>query len=176
MKKLKNIASSTGIYNNLNTVLYSNKNEVLLINNFEIIKKANKTLWATGNLTYTIIIKNLSSASLENIIIQDVLNPNYILLDVESVRINSIPAGYGIFTYDRNNGLLVITIPKVKGEEKIIITFKVNKRNTELFTLDNVATLSLDDSFNYVFHSNIVTTIATTSACRCKEIKKNIKY
>ncbi len=169
MKKLKNIATSTGIYNNLNTVLDSNENEVLLINNFKIIKKANKTLWATGSLTYTIIIKNLSSASFENIIIEDVLNPNFILLDVESVRINDIPAGYGIFTYNNSNGLLVITLPKVKGEEKIVITFKVNKRNAEVFTLDNVTTLSLDECFDDVFHSNIVTTIATTSACRCKE-------
>lgn len=169
MKKLKNIATSTGIYNNLNTVLDSNENEVLLINNFKIIKKANKTLWATGSLTYTIIIKNLSSASFENIIIEDVLNPNFILLDVESVRINDIPAGYGIFTYNNSNGLLVITLPKVKGEEKIVITFKVNKRNAEVFTLDNVTTLSLDECFDDVFYSNIVTTIATTSACRCKE-------
>lgn len=176
MRKLKNIATSTGIHNNINTVLNSNENEVLLINNFEFIKKSNKKLWATGNLTYTIVIKNLSSASFNNIIIKDVLNPNFILLDVQSVRINDIPAGYGIFTYKKSNGLLLITLPRVKVKEKVVITFKVNKRNAEVFTLKNVATLSLDECFNDVFHSNFVTTTATTSACKCNEIQENIKH
>lgn len=41
MKKIKNIATATGFYNNLNTILHSNENEVSLINNFEIIKNKN---------------------------------------------------------------------------------------------------------------------------------------
>lgn len=174
MNKLSNYATARGYYNSLETIIQSNENTILLTNNLEFVKKSNKTLWATGNLTYTINVKNLSSIILKNIIITDVLDPKLISLIVESVRINDVPAGYGIFTYNKNNGTLAINLPKIEPNELVVIKYQVTKNMIEIFKLDNIATLSFDSdgsliTTNNIVNSNVVTVYGISKICRCKE-------
>ncbi len=174
MNKLTNYATASGYYKSLETIIQSNENTILLTNNLEFVKKSNKTLWATGNLTYTINVKNLSSIILKNIIITDVLNPKLISLIVESVRINDVPAGYGIFTYNKNNGTLAINLPKIEPNELVVIKYQVTKNMIEIFKLDNIATLSFDSdgsliTTNNIVNSNVVTVYGISKICRCKE-------
>lgn len=174
MNKLTNYATASGYYKSLETIIQSNENTILLTNNLEFVKKSNKTLWATGNLTYTINVKNLSSIILKNIIITDVLDPKLISLIVESVRINDVPAGYGIFTYNKNNGTLAINLPKIEPNELVVIKYQVTKNMIEIFKLDNIATLSFDSdgsliTTNNIVNSNVVTVYGISKICRCKE-------
>lgn len=174
MNKLTNYATASGYYKSLETIIQSNENTILLTNNLEVVKKSNKTLWATGNLTYTINVKNLSSIILKNIIITDVLDSKLISLIVESVRINDVPAGYGIFTYNKNNGALAINLPKIEPNELVVIKYQVTKNMIEIFKLDNIATLSFDSdgsliTTNNIVNSNIVTVYGISKICRCKE-------
>ena len=166
MNKLTNCATINGIYNNLETIIQSNIVSVSLINNLEISKCSNKTLWASGTLRYTITINNISDTTLNNIVITDILNPEYISLIVESVRINGVPAGYDILKYNKNNGTMIINIPNIDANECIEIDFKVQKKCLEIFKLDNIATLSYDNNNIY---SNIVSVNAIPSLYKCKE-------
>lgn len=168
MNKLTNYATANGYYNNLKTTIQSNENTILLTDNLEIEKKSNKILWAIGTLTYTVNVKNLSSIFLTNITITDVLDTKLISLIVESMRINDIPAGYGIFTYDKNNGTLAIKLPKIEPNEVVTIKYQVTKNMIEIFKLDNTATLSFD-SDSPLISSNLVTVYGISEICRCKE-------
>lgn len=180
MNKLTNQAEVTGLYNNLETIVQSNENTTFLIDELKITKTANKELWATGNLTFNIIVENKSSANIENITITDILNPALISLIVESVRINNIPAGYGIYTYDLESGALIFNLPTVGPSQTLIIRFQVRKKATEIFKLDNFATLSLNNNITIKANnddnttSNIITIYGISSVCRCKEVKRNI--
>ncbi len=174
MNKLSNYATARGYYNSLETIIQSNENTILLINNLEIIKRANKTLWATRTLTYTINVKNLSSIILKNIRITDVLDPKLISLIVESIRINNIPAGYSIFTYNKNNGFLAINLPEIGPNEVVVIEYQVRKNMIEIFKLDNIAILSFDSDNplipnNNIISSNVVTVYGISEICKCKE-------
>lgn len=169
MNKLTNHATARGYYNSLETIIQSNENTILLINNIKVVKKSNKTLWATGTLTYTVNIKNISSISLENITITDVLDPKLISLIVESIRINGVPAGYGIFTYNKNNGALTINLPKIGANEVVVIKYQVRKNMTEIFRLDNIASLSFNSDSSLTVNSNVVTVYGISEVCRCKE-------
>lgn len=180
MDILTNQSIVTGLYNNLETTIESNKNNVFLINNLEITVTANKTSWATGNLTYTIIINNQSNNIIDNLIVTDILNPDYIFLIVDSVRINSIPAGYGTFTYDSIDGTLNIYVPRIKSNSSTIIEFKVSKKGIEIFKLENIATLSIylninnnilkATNINDSIVSNTVIVYGLPSIYKCKEI------
>lgn len=170
MNQLTNFTTVTGNYNHLETTIQSDDVTTILINNLEINKNANKTIWATGNLMYTITITNPTKTNYENIIITDILNPVLIQLITESLRINNIPAGYGVFTYNNETGTLIIHLPVIGPEEVIVIRFFVKKYKSEIFTLENYATLNFD---NNTITSNIVTVSALSEICKCKEIQRN---
>lgn len=174
MNELTNYATADGLYNGLETNIQSNENTILLINNLEVKKKSNKTLWATNNLIYTLTIKNLSSTLLTNIIIADILDHNLVSLVVESVRINDVPAGYGVFTYNKDNGELIINLPNIGANETVVINYQVRKNMREVFKINNVAVLSFDNSVlktkaNNIVQSNTVTVYGISSICRCRE-------
>lgn len=173
MTELVNYASVTGLYNNMQTVINSNETTTLLVNNLEITKIANKKAWATDNLIYTINIHNPTSTNYTNITITDVLNPNLISLVVESVRINDVPAAFGNFTYNHINGNLIIFLPIIERNEDIVIKFHVKKRNSEIFILNNYATLNYS---NNTVTSNIVVVNALSSICKCKANLINIEW
>lgn len=174
MIELSNYASVIGTYNGLETTLNSNSITTLLINNLEMIKTANKRLWADGSLIYTITINNPSTANYESPIITDILNPNLITLVTNSVTINGVPAGFGIYTYDPVTGLLVINLQNIFPNQSIIINFNVNKKNSEIFKLDNYASLIFSDSSasklltNEIVTSDVITVFGVSEIARCK--------
>lgn len=173
MIKLTNFAVVIGNYNSLETEIQSNDVTTMIINNLEINKKANKKIWATGNLTYTITIKNPTSIKFQNITITDVLNPTLIQLVIESLRINGIQAGYGDFNYNQDTGVLNVFLPIIEANENIIINFSVTKYKSQIFKIENYASLTFD---NNTITSNVVTLSALDEICKCKETRANNKH
>ena len=95
MSKLINSAISNGKFNGIETEVNSNAVEVALISGLSISKESDKIVWADDILTFTLTIKNSTINEFENIIINDILDPAFVSLITDSVRINDIPAGYG---------------------------------------------------------------------------------
>lgn len=169
MNELTNFAIANGTYNNLETIIQSNENTIILLNNLEIVKKANKTRWATGNLLYTLVIKNPTDAQFKEVIVTDILNPLLVFLVVESVRINGIPVGYNTLSYDKDTGMMVIKLPTIEKNQIIFIEFQVKKQKEEIFKIENYATLTFE---NNTLISNTISTIALAEIYKCKEGKK----
>ncbi|MDD3341807.1 MAG: hypothetical protein PHN72_06460 [Bacilli bacterium] len=183
MNELTNYATATGIYNNLETEVQSNETTTILTNNLEIIMEVNKSNWYAGTLLYTITIRNNTESTfenqdiqkigntfvsaIENIVITDVLDVGLVSLLVESVRIDGIPAGYGIFTYNPDTGVLIFRLPRIESGQEIVINFQVVKKGNEIFRLDNYATLTFEGN---TILSNTVTVFALSEICRCQNI------
>lgn len=170
MNEIINFAMVIGNYKDITTEMQSNSVVTILTNNLKITKKASKDIWATGNLMYTITIINPTKANYENIVITDILNPALIQLITESLRINGIPAGYGTFSYSNETGILIIHLSVVGPDEVIVIQFFVKKYKSEIFTLENYATINFD---NNTITSNTVIVSALSEICKCKEIQRN---
>lgn len=181
MDELTNHAEAVGTYNLHETEIKSNSVTTILITNLEITKSANKFIWATGNLRYTITVSNPNSGSVQDIIINDILNPELIRLVIDSITINGVPAGYGNFTYNEETGLLSIFLNTINSNQNIEIEFAVIKHRREIFKLENYAeviygnnpairstTQSTDIENDNA--SNIVVVTALSEVCRCKEI------
>lgn len=170
MNELNNFATVIGNYNDLQTTIQSDSITTLLINNLEINKSANKSIWATKNLIYTITIVNPTSVRFENVTVTDILNPTFVRLIVESLRINKIPVGYDYVNYDDSTGLLNIIIPIIEPNQTVVINFAVMKQKNNVFRIDNYASLTFDGN---TITSNVVTVYALSKICKCKEIKNN---
>lgn len=165
MNELTNFVTANGTYNNLETVIQSNESTTILVNELEIEKKVNKTKWTTDNLLYTLVIKNPTDVKFKDVIVTDILNPLLVFLIVESVRINGIPVGYNILSYDKNTGMIVINLPTIEKNQIISIEFQVKKQKEEIFKIENYATLIFE---NNTLISNTVSTIALAKICKCK--------
>lgn len=168
MNELINFATITGIYNGSEIEVVSNEVITILENSLEINKNANKEIWTDGGLIYTIEIKNTVAVNQENVIVTDILNPNLIILNTNSVKINNIPAAYGDFSYNLSTGLLIINIPTILSNETITITFHVKKKHSEIFSLTNYASLEFDKN---ILNSNTVTVLGLANNCKCRRIQ-----
>ena len=173
MNKLVNYAISNGIYKELETELDSNKVEVSLTDNLSIYKAANKIAWADDKLNYSITINNPTLSNCTDIIITDILNPLYITLVTESVRINDVPAAFGTILYDSETGTFTINLPVINSLQTIRICFQVKKKRDEGFVLNNYATLTFQ---NDTIVSNEVKVTAFNSVCKCKANKMNLEW
>lgn len=105
------------------TILFeTNEVSVTILDGITATKNADKTLWAGGALTYTIVVKNNSGDNLENITLTDMLDPVSTLDALYGVKLNG-----GDHTYTFVGGLLTVVINTLDATEEATITFKVLK-------------------------------------------------
>lgn len=178
MDEINNIASITGTYNEQILEMETSELSVPLINHLSIHQIVNKKAWATGNLTVTFIIDNQDTnvymqksvqPSFSKLIFTNVLNPMLIKLVTGSLLINEVPASYGTYTYSSETGLLSIYLNEIVFPA--VITFQVDKRNVEVFRLENTGYISFADN---LIDSNTVTVLGLSKQCVCKANQINL--
>ena len=122
--KLTNIADVTGTYDSIPTTLTSEAIITDLISGLTIVKTADKQNWATGYLTYTIVVSNTAENAFETPVFTDILDPTLIKLVENSVKVNDATTNY---TYDDVTGKLTIELETIAKEGSTTITFQVQK-------------------------------------------------
>ena len=87
--KLSNTANVVGNYDSIPTTLTSEAVITEMIAGLTIVKTADKQIWATGNLTYTVTITNNADSPYESPKFTDTLDPTLIKLVENSVKVNN---------------------------------------------------------------------------------------
>lgn len=80
--ELNNTVSVVGNYNNIPTSVTSLVSVVTMINGLSITKNSDKSIWADGNLTYTIVVTNETEKAYTNPVVTDKLDNNLIKFQV----------------------------------------------------------------------------------------------
>lgn len=122
--KLSNVANVTGNYDSIPTTLTSEAVITEMIAGLTILKTADKQNWASGNLTYTVMISNLAENPFEKPEFTDTLDPTLIKLVENSVKVNGADAQYN---YDPVTGLLKVELETIEKEGTSVVTFQVQK-------------------------------------------------
>lgn len=127
MNELNNIVTAVGNYNGIATTITSNNVVVNMIDGLTIIKSANKTNWADGNLEYTIVINNGTDTSYNEVKVTDVIDTNLVTFITDSVTIND--ASSSEYTYDAETGTLTINLSDVLPSGSSMVKFQVKKKD-----------------------------------------------
>lgn len=123
-KELSNAADAVGNYNEIPTTISSDVLVVLMIDGLTITKDADKKVWADGELTYTITVKNQSPENYASVVVTDKLDTTLISFVESSVTINGAVA---TDKYAYNDGTLTINVGDIAASGESVITFKVSK-------------------------------------------------
>lgn len=128
---LNNQASAVGEYNNISTSLTSEVSVVTMIDGLTITKSADKKNWASGVLTYTIVVNNTTANTYSGVNVTDILDTTKVKLVDGSVTVdgNIIQKGTNVneYTYDDTNGTLVVNLGDIATTVKKTITFQISK-------------------------------------------------
>ena len=126
MNELTNTATSVGTYDGLSTEMTSEAVVVLMLDDLTITKSADRQVWVTGNLTYTITITNDTENDYETPVVTDTIDPTLATLVPDSVTINGVPATSPTdYTFDDVTGLLTVNLPDIVSESNAVIVFEV---------------------------------------------------
>ncbi len=129
MNELNNIVTAVGNYNGIATTITSNNVVVNMIDGLTILKSANKTNWADGNLEYTIVINNSTDTSYNEVKVTDVIDTNLVTFITDSVTINNASASSSEYTYDAETGTLTINLSDVLPSGSSTVKFQVKKKD-----------------------------------------------
>ncbi len=129
MNELNNIVTAVGNYNGIATTITSNNVVVNMIDGLTILKSANKTNWADGNLEYTIVINNSTDTSYNEVKVTDVIDTNLVTFITDSVTINNASASSSEYTYDAETGTLNINLSDVLPSGSSTVKFQVKKKD-----------------------------------------------
>lgn len=121
---LTNTAYTTGLYGGGSAPLESDPLETTLLSGLTLEKIADRDVWATGLLTYTVIITNGEALAYTNVTFTDELDTQLISYVPNSARLNGAPVDA---IYDDQTGLLSITLPDDIEPGVTSITFQVQK-------------------------------------------------
>lgn len=125
--ELTNTTSAVGNYNNIRTAITSTASVVTMVDGLTITKKANKPVWADGDLTYTIVIQNETEKVYEKPVITDILDNNLIKFIDGSVTIDGIAATSNEYIYHDDTHTLTINLENLEPSSIKTVTFKVSK-------------------------------------------------
>lgn len=129
MNELNNTASANGTYNNIPTSVTSNTSVVNMIEGLTLTKEADKQNWSSGDLTYTITLKNETDKVYSNLVIKDVINTSLVEFVKGSVVINDTPATESQYSYDEGNSTLTINLSDAGPSSTTTLTFRVTKKS-----------------------------------------------
>ena len=128
MNELTNTATSVGTYDGLSTEMTSEAVVVLMLDDLTITKSADRQVWVTGNLTYTITITNDTENDYVTPVVTDTIDPTLATLVPDSVTINGVPATSPTdYTFDDVTGLLTVNLPDIVAESNAVIVFEVSR-------------------------------------------------
>lgn len=125
---LTNVVTAVGNYNEIPTSITSTASVVTMISGLTITKTADKTTWADGNLTYTIVINNKSENPYAAPKITDVLDENLITFVADSVTIDGAKASSSSYEFDEASNTLTITLEDIGPSTSKTVTFEVSKK------------------------------------------------
>lgn len=128
-KELNNTVTAVGNYNDVPTSITSAVSVVTMIDGLTITKSSDKQNWASGNLTYTVIINNQSEKPYNSPEVKDVLNTTLVDFVENSVTIDGQAAEQSDYTYDNGSGTLTINLSDIAVSESKTITFQVKKKS-----------------------------------------------
>lgn len=126
MNELTNIVTAVGNYNNVSTSITSNTSVVNLVSGLTITKEADKQNWASGALTYTIKISNLTDTLYLNPVLTDEIDTTKVDFVTGSVMLNDVELGQDKYSF--NNNTLTINLEQVNAQTTDTITFRVTKK------------------------------------------------
>lgn len=95
-----------------------------------IVKEADRQVWVTGELTYTVTVKNTAGVSYSDAVLTDTFDEKITLVE-GSVTINDVIAVKDV-DYKFEDGVLTVnlsSIPATNG--KAIVMFRVSKDEEE---------------------------------------------
>ena len=124
--ELNNVVSAVGNYNSIPTSITSNASVVVMIDGLTITMTANKSVWADGDLTYTIVINNGTEKAYENPVITDKLDTTLVEFIDGSVMIGGVAATSSEYTF--NTDTLTINLSTMNQNDTKTISFKVRKK------------------------------------------------
>lgn len=125
--QLTNAVSVEGNYNDVPLSITSDVLVVTMLNGLTVTKKADKMMWADGNLTYTIVVTNDAEETFTTPIITDNLDKNLITFVNGSVTIDGNSASSDKYNYDESTGKLTINLEDITASSSRTITFQVKK-------------------------------------------------
>ena len=128
-KELNNTVTAVGNYNDVPTSITSAVSVVTMIDGLTITKSSDKQNWASGNLTYTVIINNQSEKPYNSPEVKDVLDTTLVDFVENSVTIDGQAAEQSDYTYDNGSGTLTINLSDIAVSESKTITFQVKKKS-----------------------------------------------
>ena len=99
-----------------------------MLDDLTITKSADRQVWVTGTLTYTITITNDTENDYETPVVTDTIDPTLATLVPDSVTINGVPATSPTdYTFDDVTGLLTVNLPDIVAESNVVIVFEVSR-------------------------------------------------
>jgi len=119
-----NTAQIDGVYKTLPATLTTSEVTTQMVSGLTVTKTADKQLWASGNLTYTIVLKNDAGDTFSDIEVTDVLDITKIALVANTVQLDGKTVTY---TYTATTGTLSVKIPDLADAKSGTITFQVSK-------------------------------------------------
>ncbi len=123
---LVNSASVSGTYNLSPLSIQSNTVITKIVSGLTVKKEVDKQEWVEGNLTYTITIQNNAENSFVSPVLVDVLDPNLVKLEANSVQVNGVNTNY---TYEEASGRLSINLEEITVGGTSVITFRVQQKS-----------------------------------------------
>lgn len=126
--ELSNTVRAVGNYNNVPTSITSAVSVVTMISGLTITKTADKTVWADGNLTYSIVINNQAEKDYVTPEITDVLDSNLIEFVPESVTVDGVQAETSSYSYNEGTKTLTINLDDITAGKSKTVTFQVKKK------------------------------------------------
>lgn len=124
--ELTNTVTAVGNYNSIPTSITSTASVVTMIDGLTIAKTADKTVWADGELTYTIIVDNQTEKTYEEPVITDKLNTTLVEFIDGSVIIEGVAATSSEYLYQTDT--LTINLSTVNANDSKTVSFKVRKK------------------------------------------------
>ena len=124
--ELTNTVTAVGNYNNIPTSITSTASVVTMIDGLTITKTADKTVWADGELTYTIVVSNQTEKTYENPVITDKLDTTLVEFVDGSVIIEGSAATSSEYIY--NTDTLTINLTTINANDTKNVSFKVRKK------------------------------------------------
>lgn len=122
---LVNSASVSGTYNLSPLSIQSNTVITKIVSGLTVKKEVDKQEWIEGNLTYTITVQNNAENSFVSPVLVDVLDPNLVKLEENSVQVNGVNTNY---TYEEASGKLSINLEEITVGGTSVITFRVQQK------------------------------------------------
>ena len=127
--QLSNTVTSVGNYNNIPTSVTSVASVVTMVSGLTLEKTADKPVWADGELTYTITLKNEAASNYESPVITDVIDTTLVEFVDGSVIIDGSAATSDQYNYNSGNNTLTINLTDVGASSTKVISFKVRKKS-----------------------------------------------